>query len=450
MEPVQFRSTNNKSSIVSLKEALLTGQAPDKGLYMPTSFPKFSQEELTSLKKMPYWEVAFTVINKFASTVISEERIRSICEEIYDFEVPLEHVKANLFVLRLDRGPTASFKDFAAKMMGKLIGFFAQEMEGNLTILTATSGDTGSAIANAFYGLSKIKIVVLFPIDEVSIRQRKQMTTLGKNVTTIAINGKFDDCQAIVKQAFSDPAVKSIRLSSANSINVGRLLPQICYYVYSFVQVSRNNDPIVFAVPSGNFGNLMGGLIAREMGVPISRFVVATNTNDEVPRFFDSGIYEKVSPSRVCLSNAMNVGHPSNLARLVDLYGGRMDETGKLLKPPDMGKIKRDLFAISIDDELTKKTIYEAYKTDKIILEPHGAVAWAGLKRLLETGEVGPTTPAISVSTAHPAKFPEQIKSILKIDPSPPPCLEGIEDRSESFLTMSSNYEEFREWLANR
>jgi len=276
----------------------------------------------------------------------------ALCRDAYDFDVPLERVAGRQYLMRLDRGPTASFKDFAARMMARWMSALirdepadpvssepsrdrkgavqrkpSRDREGavhstrDLVILTATSGDTGSAVAHAYYGVPRVKVVVLFPIDEVSDRQRRQMTTLGGNITTIAVDGKFDDCQAMVKRAFADPELGHLRLTSANSINIGRLLPQAVYYVYAYVKLAdvAAGEPIVICVPSGNFGNMMGAVIAGRLGVPIRRLIVATNANDEVPVFWRTERYDKIVPSRVCISNAMNVGHPSNLARLVEI-----------------------------------------------------------------------------------------------------------------------------------
>lgn len=447
-QPPRYRSTNQNSPVVDLREALLKGQAPDKGLYVPEAVPHFDLREIQALADRPYHEVAFRILREYCRNAVPDEVLQSICREVYDYEVPLEAVTHRTHVMRLDRGPTASFKDFAARMMGRLIGYFTRQEGRSLTILTATSGDTGSAIAHAFYGVERIRIVVLFPIREVSDRQRKQMTTLGKNVTTIAIDGKFDDCQALVKRAFADPALERLELSSANSINIGRLLPQSVYYAYAYARLARAGEPIIFSVPSGNFGDLMGGVLARRMGVPVDCFAVATNANDEVPRFLANGIYEPIAPSRVCISNAMNVGHPSNLARLVDFYGGQMDETGRLLETPDFDRMRADFYAVSISDEATRQTIAEAHRKHGLLLEPHGAVAWAGLQSLFHSGRAAPDSLAVSIETAHPAKFPEQIKEILGIDPPLPPSLLGLEERREEYLRMSADYAEFQAFLS--
>jgi len=441
----KYYSTNLNAKPVTFREALLKGLAPDRGLYMPQEIPEVSSEELRSLVGKDYYEIAYAIGKKFLGSDIPDGDLLAIVKDAYSFPVPLENVYDGKYVLRLDQGPTASFKDFAAQMMGRLMQYFLKQENRNLLILTATSGDTGSAIANAFYGLDNIKVVVLYPEKEVTDRQRKQMTTLGKNIQIIALDGKFDDCQAMVKHTFADPELEYLQLSSANSINIGRLLPQTMYYFYSFA--NQKNDTVIFSVPSGNFGNLMGGLLAKKMGLPVEKFVVATNENDEFPKFAGSGTYEKIVPSENCISSAMNVGHPSNLARLVALYGGQMDENGIIDKVPDLDLIRNDMYALSISDEETKATIKGAYQDHKILLEPHGAVAWAGLSRYLEEHRENDHQACFSLETAHPAKFPREIREILSIDPELPPSLEGLDEKKEFFEKMGNDYEEFKNYL---
>jgi threonine synthase len=448
MDKMMYYSTNRKSPDVCLSDALLTGQAPDKGLYMPRRIPCISSSEMNSLREKSYAEIAAFILGKFASDTFSTGHLWKLCENAYDFEVPLERVVDRRYVMRLDRGPTASFKDFAAKMMGRMIGALMEKQDRELVILTATSGDTGSAIAHAFYGIPNIKVMVLFPPAEVSNRQRKQMTTLGGNISTVGVDGKFDDCQALVKQAFADPDLKSIYLTSANSINIGRLLPQIVYYIYSYVTLSTPGEQVVFSVPSGNFGDMMGALLGQRMGLPLKKLIIATNANNEVPVFLETGVYSKIIPSRVCISNAMNVGHPSNFARVIDLYGGFMDETGKILVEPDIEKMRNELWPISIDDAWTRETIRSAWKKYNLLLEPHGAVGWAALERYVEqTGDDGLM---ISVETAHPAKFPEEIKRLLDVDPEVPPSLADIEAKSEQFDNLAVDYNAFKTLLKER
>lgn len=451
-QPVQFYSTNRAVPLVTLREALLQGQAADRGLFLPRELPSFSRQDLLRMKDQSYPELAFTVLRRFTAGVIDDGRLAELCRDAYDYDVPLERVVGQQWLLRLDRGPTASFKDFAARMMARWTGVLLERESGELIILTATSGDTGSAVAHAHFGIPGVKMVVLFPRDEVSNRQRKQMTTLGGNVTTFAVDGKFDDCQAMVKQAFADPGLKMLRLSSANSINIGRLLPQSVYYFYAYVRLAdvEAGAPIVFAVPSGNFGDMMGSILAWRMGVPFSRLIVATNANDEFPKYLATGRYEKIVPSRVCISNAMNVGHPSNLARLVDFYGGWMDETGAVKTPPDLVRMRRDLYAVSISDEETRSAIRSAHRDHGAILEPHGAVGWAGLERFARDEKLGAETLAVSVETAHPAKFPEEIQALIGIDPELPPSLIGLEERPEHYDALTTDYEPFKKELLAR
>jgi threonine synthase len=328
-----------------------------------------------------------------------------------------------------------------------MMQYFLNIDNTHITILTATSGDTGSAVANAFYGLSNINVIILFPYDEVTELQRKQMTALHKNIRVIAINGKFDDCQRLVKKAFMDPTLTGLKLSSANSINIGRLLPQSVYYFRIWSKLSGSTtEPVTFSVPSGNFGNLAGGLIASEMGLPVSRFIISTNENDEVPLYFGSGEYQIVSPSRNCISSAMNVGHPSNLARIVALYGGVMNERGEFAKTPDLLKMRDDMFAVSISDVETRNAMLTCYRQYNTILEPHGAVAWEGLQKYLKTNSDSIDESNINciLETAHPAKFIEEIKKILDIEVSLPESLKRVEAGNEEYISLENDYNSFK------
>jgi len=449
-KPILFYSTNLMAPPVSFNEALLKGLAPDKGLYMPEYIPRVEKEEIYAFSDMEYPEIAFRIIKKFLTGVIPEEDLERLIRDAYDYPVPLEHVYERKYVMRLDQGPTASFKDFAARMMGRLMQYYLKQDKRNLLILTATSGDTGSAIANAFYGLDNINVAILFPETEVTDRQRKQMTTLGKNVRIISIDGKFDDCQALVKEAFTDPDLEQLKLSSANSINIGRIIPQIVYYFYAYAKLRKaKHEEVIFSVPSGNFGDMMGGILGMKMGLPVKRFVIATNENDEFPKYLQSGNYDKTIPSFNCISSAMNVGHPSNLARLVALYGGMMDESGKIFKAADMEIMQKEIWSTSIDDEKTRETIQNAWKEHQLLLEPHGSVGWAGLMKYCNEfpDEGGPGQLCISLETAHPAKFPQEIQKLLEFDPALPPSLEGLEDKLESFEHLDNDYEDFKHYL---
>jgi len=446
---LQLRSTNRKAPEVSFEQALLKGIAPDGGLYMPVEIPVFTPEEILGFSDKQYHEIAFEVARKYLHGEVPDDDLSRIVKDAYNYDVPLENVYDRKYVMRLDRGPTASFKDFAARMMGRLMQFFLDRNGGDLLILTATSGDTGSAIANAFYGLHNVNVVVLFPENEVTARQRKQMTTLGKNITIVGLDGKFDDCQALVKTAFADNELNYLNLSSANSINIGRLIPQTMYYFYSFAKLRRGNldEQVVFSVPSGNFGDLCGGLIAMKMGLPVKKFVVATNGNDEYPKFVQSGLYEKIDPSLNCISSAMNVGHPSNIPRLVELYGGNMDQHGTIVKAPDMNLIKNDMYAVSISDTETEAAIKKAYDEHGLLLEPHGSVGWAGLQLYLNDEETDKDQLCISLETAHPAKFPEKIIELLSFDPELPPSLHGLEGKQESWEHLKTDYATFKNFL---
>lgn len=410
---------------------------------MPSSIPTLSNDELSSFTSQEYHEIAASVLYKFLNQEIDKEKLQELCKDAYSFDIPLEKVYDNKYVLRLDQGPTASFKDFAARMMARLMNHFIAQEKRHYTILTATSGDTGSAVASAFHGLDGIDVIILFPAKEVSDTQRKQMTTLTGNIKVIAIDGKFDDCQRLVKQAFTDKSLTHKGLSSANSINIGRLLPQSVYYIYALSRVA-NNAHLLFSVPSGNYGDLMGGIIARELGLPVERFIISTNENDEVPKYLKTGVYKPLIPSKNCLSSAMNVGHPSNMARIITLYGGSMDSKGTILKDPDIEKIRRDFFAYSVDDKSTEETIKSVYDRFGVVLEPHGAVAWRGLESYLEKNEGGVS---VSLETAHPYKFKHDVQRLINLEPQCPPSLQGLDDKEEYLYELDNNYDDFKNFI---
>ena len=438
---IPFRET------VSFREVLLMGQAPDEGLFMPERIPLLRLKAIKALKGAPYTEAAMLVANAFLAQEFSAEDLRRIIADAYNYPVPLENVFARKYVMRLDQGPTASFKDFAARMMARLMSI-SRDSGKRLNVLVATSGDTGSAVGDAFYGVEGIDVTILYPQGEVSGRQKKQLDTIGGNVQAVSVTGKFDDCQDLVKQAFSDPAFADFSLTSANSINFGRILPQIIYYVYAWAQLARDTEPAVFSVPSGNFGDALGCEYARRMGLPVERLVMPTNENDEFPRFLDSGVYEKVSPSKACLSNAMNVGHPSNLARFFDLYGGTVDRNGVVHRMPDVAEMRKRIYSVSISDRETKKTIKRVYDRYKVLLEPHGAVGWRGLEVYLEL--FGDSPLCVSLETAHPAKFPNEIRELLAIEPDLPQSMKDLDSRPGQPAFLKADYGEFRTFLLNR
>lgn len=449
-EEILYYSTNLKAPAVSFREALLKGLAPDGGLYMPSHLPHLNSSELELLSGKSYAALASEILNKLIGTEIDKTKLEEICNTVYKFSIPIELISEQNYIMRLDQGPTASFKDFAALLMGKLMQHYLNIDNKHITILTATSGDTGSAVANSFNGLENIRVVILFPAGEITDLQRKQMTTINKNIQTIEINGKFDDCQQLVKKAFMDPSLSGLNLSSANSINIGRLLPQSVYYFYAWAKLSGGkNSQAVFSVPSGNFGNLAGGLIAKKMGLPVKRFVISTNENNEVPLFFETGEYKPVSPSRKCISSAMNVGHPSNLARIIAMYGGKMDEKGEIHEAPDFEIMKRDLYSISITEIETLNTIKSFYRQHGGVLEPHGAVAWSGLQHYLNDHPRSSDDSqfCICLETAHPGKFREEIRSILNIETELPDSLGKIETGNEDYISLENNYDTFKKFM---
>jgi threonine synthase len=449
---LKYYSTNLASPEVSFREALLQGLAPDGGLYLPYSFPVLTQNELKSFSGKDYHEIAFVILNKFIGEEIDSHDLADLCREAYNFDIPLEKVLQRKYIMRLDQGPTASFKDFAARMMSRLMQYYLAADNQQLTILTATSGDTGSAVANAFYGMKNIRVIILYPAGEVTPMQRKQMTTLHGNIKVISIKGKFDDCQKLVKTAFQDPLLSHIPLSSANSINIGRLLPQTVYYFYAWSRLAASlNDRAIFSVPSGNFGNLMGGLIAKRMGLPAESFIVATNENREVPEFLKTGFYKPIKPSVNCISSAMNVGHPSNLARIIDLYGGKMDEDGNVSDEPNMDMMRKELYGVSVSDAITKVTIADVHRKFNTILEPHGAVAWKGIEEYIRSGRGSASGNKlfISLETAHPAKFPDELKQIIGRDPDLPHTLSGLTGKKEDYISIENNYENLKHIILN-
>ncbi len=453
VRPIRYFSTNRYRvggfiSQVSFAQALIIGQAPDGGLFMPSAIPQFSDGELEHMMRRSYPDIAAMVLRKwFHPKEIGFEKMLEIVNDAYKFSVPLEHVVDGQYIMRLDQGPTASFKDFAALMLARLMAHF-RESGQDLHVLVATSGDTGSAVGEAFKGVEGTKVSILYPANEVSGRQKKQLDTIGGNVQAIAIQGgKFDDCQDMVKQAFSDKDLEHLNLTSANSINIGRILPQIIYYFYAYAKLAEKSQRIIFSVPSGNFGDMMGAEYAQRMGLPIEKIIVVTNENNEFPVFMETGKYSKISPSRACLSSAMNVGHPSNLARLFELYGGNVDKDGKVWEEPNTIRMGRNIFSVSVSNEETRQAIKNAHKQYGVIFEPHGAVGWRGLEIFQSHYPQLDDFIQVCLETAHPAKFPEEIKGLLGIDPELPDSLKSIDQRTGEPIIMPTKYEELKKYL---
>lgn len=448
---IKFHSTNYNTPDVDFKTAVLRGQALDKGLYMLNMIPTLDHRKIFSFKDLNLQEIAFEILIKIFKEQIPDRALKKIIYNALNFEIGLEKIEKFDYLCHLSKGPTCSFKDFGARVLARIMEYFLSLEEKEIIILTATSGDTGGAVAQAFYEMSRIKVIVLYPKNEISELQRKQMTTLGRNVIAIGINGKFDDCQKIIKTAFADKDLQDYNLSSANSINVGRLIPQSIYYFWSYSRIIQHlNEKVIFSVPSGNFGNLTAGLIASKMELPVDKFISAVNENDEFPKFLSSGIYKPITPSKNCLSSAMNVGNPSNLARIFDLYGGQIDENGNIQRNPDLEKLRANIISYSISNDLTRETIVEFYRRNKKIIEPHGAVGWAALQIYRAKNPYQNDIKSITFETADPAKFPNEIISLIKVNPKLPKALEIIQNKKEFPNPVEINkYEDFKLFVHN-
>lgn len=424
-----FRSTRRASEPVSFRKAVLDGLAPDGGLYLPEAIPSISPEFLKALPKLSLQELSLEIASLWLDKEIDRKVLQNIVEVAFQFDAPLVPVGDNMFALELFHGPTFAFKDFGARFMAQVLAEFVTGSDKEITILVATSGDTGSAVASAFHNVDGIKVVLLFPSGKISEIQRKQMTTLGGNVHALEIEGNFDDCQQLVKQAFADSELRTqLQLSSANSINIARLLPQSFYYFYAVAQLSKQHPPI-FSVPSGNFGNLTAGVIAKRMGLQVERFVAATNINDVVPQYLKSGKFEPRSSIQT-ISNAMDVGNPSNFERLKHLYEN------------DVVKMSHEICAASFTDHKTEQCIKHTYQETNYVLDPHGAVALLGLRKFMSDESAG-----IFLETAHPAKFTETVEPAIAKKIDIPDKLKSCLSSPEHMVKLKADYEEFRSFL---
>ncbi len=424
-----LQSTRLESPAVSFREALLQGLAPDGGLYLPAAWPAVTLDDLRAWKDLSFPDLAVHIAQRLLGGECPPGVIDRLVRDALDFPVPTVEVAPGRFVLELFHGPTLAFKDFGARFLARFFSSVLAEQGREATILVATSGDTGSAVAQGFFRVPRVRVVVLYPKGKVSPFQESQMATLGENVTAVRVAGTFDDCQRLVKTAFLDPTLASCHLSSANSINIGRLLPQAFYYFASYLSiVSEVGEPVVFSVPTGNLGNLTAGIIASRLGLAVSRFIAATNVNRVLPDYLETGTY-RVRPSIATLSNAMDVGDPSNFARLLALHGGSIE------------KIRKVLYSTSIDENTTRDTIRSVYERSGYVLDPHGAVGWAAADRYLSTGATPPVArpveaprrvapaqdgiaqhpPIVTLATAHPAKFADAIRDTLGFAPPLPP-----------------------------
>jgi len=427
---VQYFSTNKKSSLVGFRDALFQGLAPDGGLYLPENIPNLWDK--LKYKDLSYPELAFEILHPYVDGEIPKLSLADICQNAFSFIVPVNKIKKDHYILELFHGPTLAFKDFAARFMARSMEYFLDNNSKELTVLVATSGDTGSAVASGFHNVDGIRVVILYPKGRVTPIQERQLTSLGDNITALEIDGSFDDCQLIVKMAFQDKDLnESIHLSSANSINIARLLPQSVYYFWAHKQISRN-EPIIVSVPSGNFGNLTGGLLAKKMGLPIEKFIASTNKNDVVPEYLDSGKFQP-RPSVRTLSNAMDVGDPSNLSRIQKLHNY------------DMKNIRNNIMGIAYTDDETVDSISKIFSENQIILDPHTAVGYAGL--LDYKKEFNSMNPGVVLSTAHPAKFIESVEPAIGEKISIPKRLQHFIGREMQKIEMSNRMSDVKEFL---
>jgi threonine synthase len=430
---IRFYSTQDKNVSVSLEEAVMRGLAEDGGLFMPDRIPVMAESFFNEISSLSLPEISYEVSKALLRDAIPANDLKAIIEKAINFDAPLKALSSGVYTLELFHGPTLSFKDFGARFMAQLMGYFARQNDHALNILVATSGDTGSAIAQAFLKVPGIRVWILYPKGKVSWSQEQQLTTMGHNITALEVEGTFDDCQRLVKQAFSDRQLRQqLSITSANSINIARLIPQSFYYFYAYAQIKEPNVPLVFSVPCGNFGNLSAGLLAKKMGLPILKFVAATNINDSVPKYLSSGVFEP-HPSKHTLSNAMDVGNPSNFARMLDLYEHQWKE------------MSSDVVGESFTDSQTKSAMREAFSKYEYLLDPHGAVAYLGLQSFISKhpGKIN----GVFLETAHPAKFADDVEKITDQKVHIPERLQKVLAKNKESIILSTKYDDLRNLL---
>ena len=430
---MQYYSLNRQAPTVDFRTATIAGQAPDGGLYFPENIPQFSADFLHRLRDMSRADIAYEVMQPYVGSTIPEAELRRICAETVDFAFPLVPVAAHISALELFHGPTLAFKDVGARFMSRCLGYFAQS--GNtppVTVLVATSGDTGGAVASGFLGVPGVEVVILYPAGKVSPVQEQQLTTLGQNITALEVSGTFDDCQMLVKKAFRDEELTQKRfLTSANSINVARWLPQQLYYCFAAQQWPEGAAPPTVSVPSGNFGNLAAGLLARASGLPLGHFIAACNANDPVPAYFRTGTYSP-RPAVATYSNAMDVGNPSNFVRILELFDHNLHY------------LQQALGADTVSDANTVATIREVWETHGYLLDPHGAVAYEALRRYQSVHQ---GAPGFLLATAHPVKFPAVVEPILGRAIELPAAVQELQGRAKRSVPLAVDYSQLKDFL---
>jgi len=428
---MQFYSLNRQSPKVSFKEAVIRGIAPDKGLYFPTSISPIDATFFKQIENHSNEDIAFEMIRQFVGDDIPEADLKAIIKDTLCFDFPLVKVEDDIFSLELFHGPTMAFKDVGGRFMARCLSYFNQKQTNEVTVLVATSGDTGGAVASGFLGVKGVNVVILYPSGKVSEVQEKQLTTLGQNIKALEVDGTFDDCQAMVKKAFLDKEITDkMQLTSANSINVARWLPQMFYFAFAYKQLKDRSKKLVFSTPSGNFGNICAGIMAQQLGLPVSHFIASTNANKVVPNYMESGKYEPLK-SVATISNAMDVGDPSNFIRIRKIF----KDNFKL--------IKKNISSFSYSDYQTRIAMQEVYKDSGYTMDPHGAVGYLGLKQYLEGQK---KTQGIFLETAHPVKFLDVVEPVLKKSIPYPPQIEAVIHRKKT-ATFISSYGELKEFL---
>ncbi|MFI8604607.1 threonine synthase [Cellulophaga baltica] len=428
---MNFYSLNKKAPNVSFKEAVIKGIAPDRGLYFPEKITPLTSDFFENIEDLSTIEIAHKAIRQFVSDDIDDDKLKTILEDVLNFDFPVVEINKNVGTLELFHGPTLAFKDVGAGFMARCLGHFSEGSKNEVTVLVATSGDTGGAVANGFLGVEGVKVVILYPTGKVSDIQEKQLTTLGKNITALEVDGTFDDCQTMVKTAFLDQDITSLKqLTSANSINVARWLPQLFYFLYAYKQAKSQGKEIVFSIPSGNFGNICAGIVAQQLGMPVKHFIAATNVNDVVPRFMNTKSYDP-KPSIATISNAMDVGDPSNFIRIRHIY------------KDDFSTIEKNISSYAFTDEETKEAMLELYNDYNYIADPHGAVGYLGLKKYQETN---PETYGIFLETAHPVKFLDIVEDTIKENIDIPKKIIKQMNKKKKSIKIST-YDELKDYL---
>ena len=432
---MNYYSLNKTAPNTTFREATIKGQAPDKGLYFPERIPTIDPAVIANINAYSKEELAFIVMQPYVGDTIDRNSLQRIVSETINFPFPLVKVNDHISSLELFHGPTLAFKDVGARFMSRCLGYFSQQQNGKVTVLVATSGDTGGAVANGCLGVEGVEVVILYPSGKVSPVQELQLTTCGQNITALEVNGSFDDCQAMVKDAFMDADLnKALQLTSANSINVARWLPQQLYYFFAYQQWEDKNIPPVIAVPSGNFGNICAGLLAYVSGLPVQHFIAACNVNDSVPEYLRTGNYQSKTAVPT-ISNAMDVGSPSNFIRVMELFGSNYET------------IKEKISGYTVTDEITKQTIADVYQQFGYTLDPHGAVAYDALEQYLSRHD---NLKGIFLETAHPVKFPDTVEAMIGEKLSIPESAQHLFAKEKQSIVMDAEFASLKEWLLNQ